>query len=138
MMGFKGVLMASWAGLALLGLGAEERMGQAVLLGTNVVAIGRYPSTEERTARVKIQNAGQGALRIVHVVATCKCMRVDAYPRSLAPGETGEVAVSIKRDEISGVFERSFFIETDDPGTRLMKIKVTGEATVLGNANAER
>ena len=137
-MDFKSVLMASWAGLALLGFGAEEKTGQAVLLGTNVVSIGRYPNTEERTVRVKIQNTGQGELRIVHVIATCKCMRVDAYPSALAPGETGEVAVSIKRDEVSGVFERSFFIETDDPGTRLMKIKITGEATALGNATAER
>lgn len=138
MTGFRGVLMALCAGSALLVSGAEEKTGQAVLLGTNAVSVGRYPCTEERTARVKIQNAGQGELRIVHVIATCKCMRVDAYPNTLAPGETGEVAVSLKRDEVSGVFERSFFIETDDPDTRLIKIKVTGEAAALGNVNAER
>jgi len=131
-MGVKGVLMVFVAGVALLGLGAEEKTGQAVLLGTNVVSVGRFPCTEERTARVKIQNAGKGELRIVHVIATCKCMRIDAYPAELAPGETGEVRVSIKRDEVFGAFERSFYIETDDPGTRIMKIKVAGEALVPG------
>ena len=129
--GVKSILVACWACVVWSGLGAEAKIGRAVLEGTNVVSLGTYPNTEDRTARVKIRNAGTGELRLEHVVGTCKCMRVDAYPRSLAPGETGEVAVTIMKNEVSGAFERMFFIETSDPDTRSIKVRIEGYAKAL-------
>ena len=120
-----------WACLVLIGWGAQEKRGQALLLGTNAVSLGTYPNTEDRTVRVKIRNAGAGELRIEHVIGTCRCMRVDAFPRSLGPGETGEVAVSILRNEVSGAFNRVFYIETNDPGNRNIKVRIEGYAKPL-------
>jgi len=115
----------------LTGHCAEEKPGRIELIGTNVVALGTYPSSEERAAHVQIKNTGGGPLRVVHVVTTCKCMRVDAYPRVLAPGEKGEVSVSILANEVAGTFDRVFFIECDDPANRCLKIRIEGYAKPL-------
>ena len=123
--------LVAWACIVASGWAAQEKLGQAVLQGTNVVSLGTYPNTEDRTARVQIRNAGAGELRFEHVIGTCKCMRVDAYPRSLGPGETGEVAVSILKNEVSGAFRQVFFIETDDPGNRNIKVGIEGYAKPL-------
>ena len=129
--GLKSVAVACWTLAVWSGLGAEEKLGRAELPGTNVVSLGTYLNTEDRTARVQIRNSGTGLLRIERVVTTCKCMRVDAYPHSLAPGESGEVAVTIMKNEVSGAFERIFFIEDDDPVTRSLKVKIEGYAKPL-------
>jgi hypothetical protein len=115
----------------LTGHCAAEKQGRLELAGTNVVAFGTYPNTEERTAHVQVKNAGEGPLQIVRVVATCKCMRVDAYPRVLAPGETGEVAVAILKNEVAGAFDRVFFIESDGRSNRSVKVRITGFARPL-------
>lgn len=127
-----GVLLAAcWICAAGLGLGAEAKTGRVVLLGTNVVSLGTYPNTEDRTSRVQIRNAGDGPLRIERVVTTCACMRVDAYPSALGPGETGEVVVSITKNEVSGAFQRVYYIETSDPVAGSITVKLEGYATSL-------
>ena len=131
MVGIKSMAVACWALMVWSGLGAEEKLGRMELLVTNVVSLGTYPNTEDRTARVQIKNTGRGPLQIEHVVTTCKCMRIDAYPHSLAPDESGEVAVTIMKNEVSGAFERIFFIESDDPVTRSIKIRIEGNAKPL-------
>lgn len=110
---------------------AEMRHGHLKLVGTNVVALGTYPSADERTARVPIKNTGDGVLQIGRVLTTCKCMRVDGYPRKLGPGETGEVSVSILKNEVSGAFHRVFYIESDDPRNARVKVKIEGYAQPL-------
>lgn len=116
---------------ALTGYCADGKPGRMELVGTNVVALGTYPNTEDRAVRVQIKNVGEGALRVERVVTTCKCMRVDAYPHVLAPGEKGDVAVTILANEVAGVFDRVFFIEGDDPVNRSIKVKIEGNAKPL-------
>ena len=120
-----------WLGGALAGWAGHPRLGQAELLDPDVVALGTYPCTEARTARVRLHNAGEGPLAILHVIATCKCMRIDAFPRMLAPGQTGEIAVTILKNEESGAVGRVFFVETSDPDARCLKVRITGYATPL-------
>ena len=110
--------------------GAET--GRAVLIGTNVVSLGTYPSTENRTVHVKIRNGGTGELKIEGVVLTCDCLRIDGYPPSIGVGLTGEVAVTIKKSEIAGAFRRVFHVRTDDPAKRLITMTVEGIATPPG------
>ena len=103
-------------------------MGHAVLEGTNVVSLGTYDAAENRTAYVSLRNKGPGDLHLERIIVTCKCMRVETYPRSLAPGKSGEIAVTILGNEVSGPFTRIFYVETDDPDTRNLKIKIVGVA----------
>ena len=70
--------------------GAET--GRAVLVGTNVVSLGAYPGTEERTVRVKIRNDGACGLKIEGVVLTCDCLRVDGYPPHVPRADGRSVA----------------------------------------------
>ncbi len=113
---------------ASVGFGSEARMGRTVLQGTNEVSLGCYAAAEDRTACVTVRNAGKGDLHIERVIVTCKCMRVEAYPRTLAPGAAGEVAVTLLGGEMSGPFTRIFYIETDDPDNRNLKIRIRGNA----------
>ena len=110
---------------------AAEKPGRLELVGTNVISLGTYPNTEERTARVRVRNAGQGPLRIERVITACKCLRTDAYPKELAPGQTGEVAVSILKNEIEGAFNLVFFVDSSDPVCRIAKVHMVGEAKPL-------
>jgi hypothetical protein len=118
-------------GGVLTGHCAAEQHGRLSLVGTNTVSLGTFPNTEERAARVQIRNSGEGTLKVERVVATCRCLRVDAYPRLLAPGETGDVVVAIVKNEVAGAFERVFFIESDDPSNRSVKVRVEGFAKPL-------
>lgn len=111
--------------------GAEEKVGRIELEGTNVVDLGTYPNTEDRMARVQIRNAGTAPLAISRIVTTCKCMRVDAFPPLLEPGASGEVAVSIKKNELAGAFERVFYVESADLQCPSLKIRITGYAKPL-------
>lgn len=96
--------------------------------GTNVVSLGTYPSGEERSARFKIRNAGTGPLKLGGVVLTCGCLRVDACPGEVAAGAVGEVAVTVKRNEVEGDFKIVFYVRTDDPCARLVRAEVRGHA----------
>lgn len=133
---WKGCRNGRWIGFLIAcavvaAQGAEEGHGRIALLGTNTVSLGAYPNTEDRTARVQITNVGTGTLRVERVVTTCTCMRIDAYPASLGPGKSGEVAVTIKKNEVSGVFERVFFIESSDPENPRVRVRVEGDAQPL-------
>jgi hypothetical protein len=131
MFGTRGVAFAVAVCSLLAARGAELKSGRIELLGTNVVELGTYPNTEDRTARIQIKNAGSGALAIHRVLTTCKCMRVDAFPESLEPGASGEVAVSILKNEVAGAFERVFYVESTDPDCPSLKIRVAGWAKPL-------
>lgn len=117
--------------LVLPSQAGQPRMGRAELVDPDVVAFGTYPCTEARTARVRLRNTGDGPLEILHVIATCKCLRVVSFPRMLASDKTGEIAVAILPNEESGAFNHVFFIETSDPETRCLKVRITGYATPL-------
>ena len=115
----------------LAGRSTAENVGRIELVGTNVVELGTYSNTEDRTARVQIRNAGRAPLAIQRIMTTCKCMRVDAFPASLGPGASGEVAVSIKKNEIAGAFERVFYVESSDPQCPSLKVRIVGNAKPL-------
>lgn len=118
-------------------VGAAEG-GRLELQGTNVVALGLYPNTEDRTATVTVRNEGDGPVRIARVVLTCKCLRVGSFPKALGPGESGDVAVIIAKNEVAGAFERVFFIESDGQANRSIKVRVTGYAKPLFLVTCDR
>jgi len=126
--GYLAVACAVFAALSVWG--AEERMGCAELLGTNVVSLGTYPSTEARSVRISVRNRGNGVLRIERVVPTCSCLRVDACPGALDPGAVGEIGVTVIENSESGLFRRTFYIETSDPNLRRLQMEVTGNAVL--------
>ena len=127
--GKESIVIASLFLLALSGSGAEAKLGRAVLQGTNVVSLGAYPAAETRTVRIGIRNAGEGELRIQRVITTCSCLRVDDCSAAIAPGQVGEIGVTLERDGEEGPFSRSFYIETSDPGAQRIRIEITGNAT---------
>ncbi len=110
---------------------AEEGRGRLAFVGTNAVALGEYPNDEDRTGRVTVRNAGDGPLSVTRVLTTCSCLRVDGFPRSLRPGETGEVAVTVTKYGVAGAFEKVCYIQSDDPRTPLAALRLAGVARPL-------
>lgn len=133
----KRILFFAFCCLACVGYCGSEKVGKLVLQGSDTINLGEYPGTEEKTARIPIKNAGESTLSVNRIVATCKCMRVDAYPATLAPGAEGEVAVSIMKNEVFGSFERVFFIESSDPDAPCVRVKIRGVATPLFTVTCE-
>jgi len=126
------VVSACAAFCLLTGYGAGEKRGCLMLAaGTNGVWLGTYPNVEDRTAVVPVLNSGDGVLRISRVVTTCKCLRAAGYPRTLEPGGTGEVSVTVVRNEVTGAFSHVFYIESDDPFNPRVMVRVAGTARPL-------
>jgi hypothetical protein len=139
MLNMRVIVVAGLAcGLSAAGAEAAEGRGRLELQGTNVVALGLYPNTEDRTASVTVRNEGDGPVRIARVVLTCKCMRVGSFPKALGPGESGDVAVIIAKNEVAGLFERVFYIESDGQTNRSIKVRITGYAKPLFLVTCDR
>jgi hypothetical protein len=122
-----GVLIAVVA-LAVLKAPAAGRL---VVPSPAVVAMGEFPDWEDRAARLPIQNAGDAPLTLKRVMLTCSCMRLDAFPKTLAPGERGEVVVTIQGKAVFGGFDRVFYILSDDPQNPQAKVTLTGKTVPL-------
>ncbi|HNX33078.1 MAG TPA: DUF1573 domain-containing protein [Kiritimatiellia bacterium] len=123
---------------ALLARCAEEKHGRLEWVGSNTVWVGEYFYTEDRTARHKIKNTGEAPLRISRVVLTCSCMRLDSFPSVLQPNESGEVVVTIRKNEVMGTFQRIFFIESDDPAKPRLQGAIQGKACPLFKVDCDR
>lgn len=92
---------------------------------------GRYPSNESKTALFKIFNKGGAELKILKISKTCGCSEVSAGSASIVPGGETSVRIRVLPESISGNYAKNVFIETNDPGQRLLQLQVRGEAVPL-------
>ena len=102
------------------------------------VSFGTYPNIEDRVVEISVRNDGDSELAIKRIRATCKCMRVDSYPKSVPPGETGKVKVTLKKNELVGQYKRIFYIESNDPINKRIRVVVTGNAKPLFDVKCDR
>lgn len=105
--------------------------GHLTIVGTNSVDLGTYPSWESRAALYTLQNTGESDLQILSVRNTCGCATLELPQKTLAPGETTTLSVSILPSSIFGSFLKATYIQTSDTTTPLTKIWVKGNATPL-------
>lgn len=75
----------------------------------------------------KITNAGDAALEITRVKPSCGCTIAGDYPKTLAPGQTGEFPFSMASNKLRGHFEKMITISSNDPVTPELRLKLKGE-----------
>ena len=75
----------------------------------------------------KITNAGDAPLEITRVKPACGCTIAGDYPKTLAPGQTGEFPFSMASKKLRGHFEKAITIASNDPVTPELRVKLKGE-----------
>lgn len=75
----------------------------------------------------KITNAGDAPLEITRVKPACGCTIAGNYPKTLAPGESGEFPFSMASNKLRGHYEKAITIGSNDPVYPEIKLKLKGE-----------
>lgn len=75
----------------------------------------------------KITNGGDAPLEISRVKPSCGCTIAGNYPKTLAPGESGEFPFSMASNKLRGHFEKSVTISSNDPVTPELRLKLKGQ-----------
>ncbi|MDO8632039.1 MAG: DUF1573 domain-containing protein, partial [Phycisphaerales bacterium] len=75
----------------------------------------------------KITNGGDAPLEISRVKPSCGCTIAGNYPKTIAPGETGEFPFSLASNKLRGHFEKSITISSNDPVTPDLRLRLKGE-----------
>jgi hypothetical protein len=76
------------------------------------LAFGRRQQEQVVAAEVKLTNAGATALEITGVLADCSCTVATPEKRTLAPGETTLLKISVETRAYQGVLHRKIHVQT--------------------------
>lgn len=91
--------------------------------GETIQDVGRIDDFRNVDIAYAITNDGDSDLQLVDVVASCGCTVAD-YDRVIAPGDTGEVAVTLKPQGYSGPLARSVRVYTNDADNPYIELVV--------------
>ncbi len=75
----------------------------------------------------KLENKGDAVLNITKVRPGCGCTIAGTYPKSLAPGESGEFPFSLNSKKLRGKYKKSITITSNDPVNPTFKLTLNGE-----------
>ena len=77
-------------------------------------------------AHFKFKNTGNAEAQIASVNSSCSCTKVDWDKRSFAPGESGEITATFTIGVRTGLQEKVFLVESNDPAhpRTVLKMKV--------------
>lgn len=90
---------------------------------------GRRPDSETVVHEYQIKNAGDTALTIKRVKASCGCTAAQSDKETLAPGETSVVEAKFKLAGRHGKQRKTITVESDDPAKPRLQLILTGEIT---------
>ena len=105
--------------------------GRIEIVGADSVDFGKYPAWEKKVARYTIRNAGEDILRILKVRKTCGCASATCDKKELNPGEEAAVEVVILPNSIFKLYSKNTYVESSDPGNRVIRLNVAGNAVPL-------
>jgi hypothetical protein len=97
---------------------------------TNFVDFGKITAMESISGTFKFKNAGDAVLKVDPPQASCDCTEPRVRPDTIAPGETGEIAYTIKLERpITG--QRSIGVHSNDPQNPAVQLKIQLDYTPL-------
>jgi thiol-disulfide isomerase/thioredoxin len=74
-----------------------------------------------------VKNTGDAPLQITKVKPSCGCTIAGAYPRAIAPGESGEFPFAVQSTKLHSRFSKFITISSNDPVTPEMRLQIRGE-----------
>ena len=78
-----------------------------------------------------VTNAGNAPLTLIEGSSTCKCTVVKLDRRSIMPGESTKIKVEWTAREYLGTFEQIAKIQTNDPQSPEIELKIKGLTTAI-------
>lgn len=120
----KNAILASCAGLLLaLSAGAAAAAGPKVVPVEPVKDAGAVPVGEKIVHDFQIRNDGDAVLQVTEVRAACGCTVAD-YDKTIAPGQTGKVRVTVDTATFKGAIAKGVTVFTNDPQTPQLELTV--------------
>lgn len=110
---------------------SQDTNGRIELVDMDSIDLGKFPASEQQSARFQVRNAGAGMLKILNVRKTCGCASASSDKSELEPGESARIETTILPHAISGPFSKNVFVESTDPGNRFLRLTVSGNAIPL-------
>jgi Protein of unknown function (DUF1573) len=92
-----------------------------------MINLGDIYSGQVKTTTIVLHNIGTQPLKILHVQPTCGCTTVRQPKSELQPHESDEVEVSFNSALYRGPIEKYVNIETNDPLSQYVTVKLIGE-----------
>ena len=105
-------------------LGASAASGQALTFDIETVDLGRIEEGATPTHTFRFTNGGDVPLSITDVEAACGCTTPLYTVEAVAPGATGEVAVTYDSEGRPGPFEKAVYVRAD--GAAPVTLRLTG------------
>ena len=97
---------------------------------TNLFDFGTIVTVETISGVFRFRNAGDGILKVGPPGTSCDCTEAKVKPDTLAPGENGELAYTIKLERaLNG--ERHIMAPSNDPKTPLAQLTIKMDYTPL-------
>jgi hypothetical protein len=84
-----------------------------------------------------LQNRGTNTVRILNVRTTCGCTTTALATHLLAPGQSTELMASLDLKGRSGAQQKSLYVESDDPVSPRLQLKMMGEVITPIEARPE-
>lgn len=114
-----------FAALALLVAPTASGQGRLVFEG-ETVDLGRVAEGETPTHTFRFTNAGDAPAALTGVEAACGCTTPRYTTEAVAPGATGEIAVTYDSAGRPGPFEKAVYVVAEGAEPRATTLRVTG------------
>lgn len=116
---------AAWA-LALLAFSAEAKSSPKLECDQSVYDFGTVDGEKSVSHTFQIRNAGDSELVIRKIFAPCGCTSFLLSSKTLPPGETISIPVTVSLSGRKGLQEKGVFLETNDPVTPGLQLTLRG------------
>jgi len=73
-----------------------------------------------------VRNEGDQELEILSVKPSCGCTVAKNFDRKIPPGGQGKIPVSINTKKVYGKFTKSITVNTNDPATPALRLRISG------------
>jgi len=120
-----------WGVLLLVGISIFA--GPVICVDKKRIDFGKYPANVEKHYTFKLTNTGDSLLKITKVRKTCGCSRTDLKANELLPGKSTELTVYIKSESVAGPFNKTVFVQNNDPKTKYLMLSLNGNSVPLVN-----
>jgi len=118
--------------IAVVALGATLVAAPKIAVDNAVYDFGNVPEGVFVTHKFILSNVGDEPLTITSVRTSCGCTTITTLSQTtIVPGESVELEASLDTVNFHGTINKSIYVESNDPDTARLTLRMTGTATRL-------